>query len=227
MYVIIVGGGNTGSHLTQILLNEGHTVRVVEERAAVLEKLRTELPVEVVIAGDGSSPTSLEQADIGKALVLAAVTGSDETNLVITSLARFEFNVPRIIARVNNPKNAWLFTPEMGVDVALNQSDILAHLVAEEMSLGDMMTLLKLRKGEYSLVEEKVYPTALACGKPLKDIKLPDECSVVAIIRKNQLIIPHGNTLLEAYDEILALVHRKNLAEVASLLAPPQPIKRK
>ena len=227
MYVIIVGGGNTGSHLTQILLNEGHTVRVVEERAAVLEKLRTELPVEVVVAGDGSSPTSLEQADIGKALVLAAVTGSDETNLVITSLARFEFNVPRIIARVNNPKNAWLFTPEMGVDVALNQSDILAHLVAEEMSLGDMMTLLKLRKGEYSLVEEKVYPTALACGKPLKDIKLPDECSVVAIIRKNQLIIPHGNTLLEAYDEILALVHRKNLAEFASLLAPPQPIKRK
>ena len=227
MYVIIVGGGNTGSHLTQILLNEGHTVRVVEERAAVLEKLRTELPVEVVVAGDGSSPTSLEQADIGKALVLAAVTGSDETNLVITSLARFEFNVPRIIARVNNPKNAWLFTPEMGVDVALNQSDILAHLVAEEMSLGDMMTLLKLRKGEYSLVEEKVYPTALACGKPLKDLKLPDECSVVAIIRKNQLIIPHGNTLLEAYDEILALVHRKNLAEVASLLAPPQPIKRK
>ena len=225
--MIIVGGGNTGSHLTQILLNEGHTVRVVEERAAVLEKLRTELPVEVVIAGDGSSPTSLEQADIGKALVLAAVTGSDETNLVITSLARFEFNVPRIIARVNNPKNAWLFTPEMGVDVALNQSDILAHLVAEEMSLGDMMTLLKLRKGEYSLVEEKVYPTALACGKPLKDLKLPDECSVVAIIRKNQLIIPHGNTLLEAYDEILALVHRKNLAEVASLLAPPQPIKRK
>ena len=227
MYVIIVGGGNTGSHLTQILLNEGHTVRVVEERAAVLEKLRTELPVEVVVAGDGSSPTSLEQADIGKALVLAAVTGSDETNLVITSLARFEFNVPRIIARVNNPKNAWLFTPEMGVDVALNQSDILAHLVAEEMSLGDMMTLLKLRKGEYSLVEEKVYPTALACGKPLKDLKLPDECSVVAIIRKNQLIIPHGNTLLEAYDEILALVHRKNLAEFASLLAPPQPIKRK
>jgi trk system potassium uptake protein len=227
MYVIIVGGGNTGSHLAQILVSEGHTVRVVEERPALLEKLRTELPVDAVVAGDGSAPTVLEQAQIEKALVLAAVTGSDETNLVITSLARFEFNVPRIIARVNNPKNAWLFTPEMGVDVALNQADILAHLVAEEMSLGDMMTLLKLKKGEYSLVEEKVYPTALACGKPLKDVKLPNECSIVAIIRNHQLLIPHGNTLFEAYDEVLALVHRKNLSEFALLLAPPQPIERK
>lgn len=227
MYVIIVGGGNTGSHLAQILVSEGHTVRVIEERPALLEKLRTELPVDAVIAGDGSAPTILEQAQIEKALVLAAVTGSDETNLVITSLARFEFNVPRIIARVNNPKNAWLFTSEMGVDVALNQADILAHLVAEEMSLGDMMTLLKLKKGEYSLVEEKVYPTALACGKPLKDVKLPDECSIVAIIRNHQLLIPHGSTLFEAYDEVLALVHRKYLSEFALLLAPPRPIERK
>jgi trk system potassium uptake protein TrkA len=227
MYVIIVGGGNTGSHLAQILVSEGNTVRIVEERPALLEKLRTELPVDAVIAGDGSAPTILEQAGVDKALVLAAVTGSDETNLVITSLARFEFNVPRIIARVNNPKNAWLFTPEMGVDVALNQADILAHLVAEEMSLGDMMTLLKLKKGEYSLVEEKVYPTAQACGKLLKEVNLPDECSIVAIIRKHQLILPHGSTMFEAYDEVLALVHRKNLPEFASLLAPPQPLVRK
>lgn len=227
MYVVIVGGGNTGSHLAQILLSEGHTVRIVEERPQLLDKLKTELPAETVISGDGSSPAVLEQAGVEKALVLAAVTGSDETNLVITSLARYEFNVPRIIARVNNPKNAWLFTAEMGVDVALNQSDILAHLVAEEMSLGDMMTLLKLKRGEYSLVEEKVYPTAAACNKPIKDIKLPEECSIVAIIRKNQLIIPRGNTLFEAYDEVLALVHRTYLAEFALLLAPPEPIQRK
>ena len=98
----------------------------------------------------------LEKAQIVHANVLAAVTGSDETNLVITSLARFEFNVPRVIARVNNPKNSWLFNSEMGVDVFLNQAEILAQLVAEEMSLGDMMTLLKLRRGSYSVVEEKV-----------------------------------------------------------------------
>ena len=107
------------------------------------------------MAGDGSSPSVLESAGIEHANVLAAVTGEDEDNLVITTLGRFEFGVPRIIARVNNPKNVWLFTPEMGVDVALSQSDILAKLIAEEMSLGDMMTLLKLRKGEFSIVEEK------------------------------------------------------------------------
>jgi trk system potassium uptake protein TrkA len=227
MYVIIVGGGNTGSHLAKILLEGKHIVKVIEERPALLEKLGSELPPEIIVSGDGSSPTVLEHAGIDKALVLAAVTGSDETNLVITSLARYEFNVPRIIARVNNPKNAWLFTKEMGVDVALNQADILAHLVAEEMSLGDMMTLLKLKRGEYSLIEEKVYPTAIACGKALKDIDLPEECNIVAVIRNHQLIIPHGNTVLEASDEVLALVHANRLPDFAVLLAPPQPIERK
>ncbi|MCX6082884.1 MAG: TrkA family potassium uptake protein [Chloroflexi bacterium] len=226
MYVIIVGGGNTGSHLAKILLEAKHTVKVIDERPALLEKLSAELPAETIIQGDGSSPSVLEQAGIDKALVLAAVTGSDETNLVITSLARFEFNVPRIIARVNNPKNAWLFTKEMGVDVALNQADILAHLVAEEMSLGDMMTLLKLKRGEYSLVEEKVFPTAQACGKALKEINFPEECNIVAIIRNHNLILPHGGTVLEASDEILALVHANRLSDFANLLAPPRPIAR-
>ena len=226
MYVIIVGGGNTGSHLAKILLEGKHIVKIIEERPALLEKLQAELPADSIISGDGSSPTVLEKAGIHKALVLAAVTGSDETNLVITSLARFEFNVPRIIARVNNPKNAWLFTNDMGVDVALNQADILAHLVAEEMSLGDMMTLVKLKRGEYSLVEEKVYPAAPACGKALKDINLPDECNIVAVIRKHQLLIPHGTTVLEASDEVLALVHATRLAEFANLLAPPKPVMR-
>src|SRR5690349_3108004 len=226
MYVIIVGGGNTGSSLAKLLLESGHTVRVIEERSNLLEKLVEELPKEVVIGGDGSSPASLEQAGIQKAVVLAAVTGSDETNLVITSLARFEFNVPRIIARVNNPKNAWLFTSEMGVDVALNQADILSHLVAEEMSMGDMMTLLKLKRGEYSLVEEKVDPDAPAANRPIKEIKLPNECTIVAIIRNHVLIIPHGSTILEPGDEVLALVSGKQLSELAALLAPPRPVMR-
>lgn len=223
MHVVIVGGGNTGSYLAKMLIGEKHSVRVIEERPALLEKLVNELPQDAIIAGDGSSPAILERANIQKANVLAAVTGSDETNLVITSLARFEFGVPRIIARVNNPKNAWLFTAEMGVDVALNQADILAHLVAEEMSLGDMMTLLKLKRGEFSLVEEKVHPNSLAATKPLKDLALPDECTVVAVIRNHKLIIPRGNSQLESFDEVLALVHGKHLAEFATLLAPPTP----
>lgn len=226
MFVIIVGGGNTGASLAKILIDSGHTVKIIEERASLLEKLYKEFPEGVVFKGDGSSPSVLEKAGIRDALVMAAVTRDDETNLVLTSLARFEFNVPRTIARVNNPKNAWLFTPEMGVDVGLNQADILAHLIAEEMSLGDMMTLLKLKRGEYSLVEEKVFPTAPAAHKAIKDLKLPNECTIVAIIRNHQLLIPHGSTILEPSDEVIALVNGKQLSELAELLAPPKPVAR-
>lgn len=226
MHVIIVGGGNTGSYLAKMLVENRHTVRVIEERPALLQKLFAEIPSECIISGDGSAPSILEQAGITKAHVLAAVTGSDETNLVITSLARFEFNVPRVIARINNPKNAWLFTKEMGVDVALNQADILAHLVAEEMSLGDMMTLLKLRRGKYSLIEEKVHPSSLACRKKLRDLSLPTECTIVALIRNSELIIPHGDTVFEPADEVLALVHQPHLYEFAALLAPQGSIAR-
>ncbi|HEY5158416.1 MAG TPA: TrkA family potassium uptake protein [Anaerolineales bacterium] len=222
MFVIIVGGGNTGSYLAKLLLDGGHNVKVIEERQILLEKLPNELPTGVIIRGDGSSPITLENAGIRKANVLAAVTGSDETNLVVTSLARFEFNVPRVIARVNNPKNAWLFNQEMGVDVALNQADILARLVAEEMSLGDMMTLLKLRKGEFSLIEEKVHPLSISANKCLRDIGLPNDSVIVAIIRKNQILIPHGDTILQPADEVLALVHASQLDEFATLLGPKE-----
>jgi len=222
MFVVIVGGGNTGSYLAKILLEGGHTVKVIEERPASLVKLRAEVPEEAIIVGDGSSPTTLEQASVKEADVLAAVTGSDEANLVITTLGRFEFNVPRVIGRVNNPKNAWLFTKEMGVDVALNQAEILGRLVAEEMSLGDMMTLLKLRKGEYSLIEEKVHPLSPAANKSLRDLGMPDECVVVAVIRKNQLLIPRGETVLMPADEVLALVHASQLGQLAVLLGPKE-----
>ncbi len=227
MFVIIVGGGNTGSYLAKLLMDAGHRITVIEERPVVLEKMRKELPEEFILPGDGSSPEVLERAGVLEANVLAAVTGSDETNLVITSLARFEFNVPRVIARLNNPKNAWLFTPEMGVDVFLNQADILARLVAEEMSLGDMMTLLKLRKGEYSLIEEKVHPLSPGADHALKDLPIPSECVIVAIIRKGQLLIPHGDTVLQQADEVLALVHASNLNQMALLLGPKVPVIRK
>ena len=222
MFVIVVGGGNTGSQLTKFLLEARHTVRVIDERPAVLEKLAVELPQEVVINGDGSSPTVLEQAGIQKAQVLAAVTGSDETNLVVTSLGKFEFNVPRVIARINNSKNAWLFTPEMGVDVSLNQAEILAKLTAEEMSLGDMMTMLKLRRGKYSLVEEKIFPSAQAVGIAVKDLNLPLNCIISGIIRHGEIIIPRGITTLEEGDEILALVDDAARGQLAKLLGRPE-----
>jgi trk system potassium uptake protein len=219
MFVIIVGGGKTGSQLAEGLMNEGHEIKVIEGREGVVERLQMELPAQCIVIGDGSSPSVLESAGIEHANVLAAVTGEDETNLVVTTLARFEFHVPRVIARVNNPKNAWLFTAEMGVDVALNQADILAKLIEEEMSLGDMMTLLKLRKGEFAVVEEKVHPDSGVVGKSLANLKIPTDCVIVAIIRTGKMIIPHGDTRLMAADEMIAFVHTSQTKQLAEILA--------
>jgi len=218
MFVIIVGGGKVGSYLATLLLEGGHKVKVIENRPQMIEKLRDEIPDEVIVSGDGSDPNLLESIGIRQANVMAAVTGEDDANLVITTLARFEFSVPRVIARVNNPKNAWMFTAEMGVDVALNQADILARLIAEEMSLGDMMILLKLRKGEFSIVEEKVHPDSIAAGKAIGDIDLPAECNLVVVIRKGELIIPNGRTILKPADEILAVAHQSKLGQLAAAL---------
>ncbi len=220
MYTIIVGGGQVGRYLASILLAEGHQIKIIEHRSDSVSILEQSFAADQFILGSGSDPNVLEGAGVHHADVIVAATGSDETNLVVCSLARLEFKVPRIIARVNNPKNAWLYTPEMGVDVALNQADLLARLIAEEMSLGDMMTLLKLRKGQYSLVEEKVDPEAVANGKAVSDLNLPRRCVLAAIIRKGELIIPRGDTLLQAADEVLAVVHTAELPKLAALLGP-------
>jgi trk system potassium uptake protein TrkA len=217
--VIIVGGGKVGSALAALLLAAGHTITLVEMRREVLAHLQQELSPGVVVQGSGTDPNLLEAAGIRQAQVVAAVTGADELNLVVTSLARFEFGVPRTIARVNNPRNAWMFTPEMGVDVALNQADLMAHLIAEEMSLGDMITLLKLRKGQFSLVEEKVHPTAIAAGKAIGEIDLPSECVLAAVIRKGELLIPHSSLVLQPADQVLAVVHAGQLPALAALLS--------
>ncbi len=221
MYVIVVGGGNTGSHLASLLLGSGYQVKVIEERTSLLDKLKQELPPETIMEGDGSSPVVLEQAGVTRANVLASVTGSDDTNLVVTSLARFEFNVPRVIARINNPKNAWLFTPEMGVDIALNQADILARLVAEEMSLGDMMTLYKIRRGNYAFVEEKIPAGAKAIGVALKDLGLAEHCIIAAIIRDGKMTLPRGDSTFQEGDEILAVASADGAQKLSELLAHP------
>ena len=223
MYTIIVGGGQVGVHLATLLLAEKHQIKIIDNRKDRIAVLEQSLPVELLILGNGSDPNVLEAAGIHKANVVTAVTGSDETNLVVCSLARLEFNVPRVIARVSNPKNAWLYTPEMGVDVALNQADLLAHLIAEEMSLGDMMTLLKLRKGLYSLVEEKVDPNSVANGKAVRDLNFPPRCVLAAIIRKGELIVPHGDTVLKTADEVLAVVHSAEKLQLAAILGPSAP----
>jgi trk/ktr system potassium uptake protein len=218
MFVIVVGGGKVGRRLAGTLVEGGHQVQLVEAKPSEADQLRSEFRVDAVTTGSGTDPAVLDACGVRRANVVAAVTGDDETNLVVTSLARFEFNVTRVIARVNDPRNAWMFTPEMGVDVALNQADLLASLIAEEMSLGDMMTLLKLRKGQYSLIEEKVAPAAAAAGRALAELSLPPQCIIVAVIRKGELLIPNSELVLQPVDEVLALAHRSQLASLALAL---------
>src|SRR3972149_1855349 len=221
MLVIIVGGGRTGSHLASLLLEQGHQVRLIEWRSGSLTNLHRELPTEVIFEGDGTDPHILEAAGIRTAKVLAAVTSDDADNLVIALLGRFQYGVRRIIGRINNPKNAALFSPDFGVDVALNQADIMAKLIEEEMSLGDMMTMLKLRRGKYSLVEEKIFPGAPASGKAIKDLPLPSNSMICGIIRHGETVLPRGDAVLQEGDEILALVDDDSRTVVAELLGRP------
>jgi len=221
MFVLIAGGGRTGAQLAAMLVDQGHQVRVIEHRRPILAHLHRELPTESIYEGNATNPQVLERAGIRQADVLVACTTQDADNLVLCFLARAMFDVPRTIARINNPRHAWLFDAQFHVDVALNQADLMAHLIAEEMSLGDMMTLLKLRKGQYSLVEEKVATSAVAVGKAIRDLDLPAECVLTAIIRKKKLLVPRGDTVLQAGDEVLAVVHASQLTQLAALLGPP------
>ena len=220
MKVMIVGGGKVGAYLAGYLVKGGHQVKLLENRRDEAEQLAAyHLPKEIVLFGSGTDPDFLESCGIRQMQVLAAVTGDDEVNLVATSLARFEFNVPRTIARINHPENAWMFRPDMGVDVALNQADLMGKMIAEEMSMGDMMFLLKLRKGLFSIVEEKVAPNSYANGKKVSELKLPDQCVLTAVLRKGELMVPHGDLELQPADEVVAIVHESQCGVLASLLA--------
>ena len=220
MFVFIAGGGRTGAQLASQLLAQNYQVRLVENRRELLSRLHHEIPTEVIYEGSATDPVVLEQAGVAKANVIVACTNDDAANLVICYLARTMFKVNRTVARINNPRNAWLFDKNFHVDETINQADVMAHLIQEEMSLGDMMTLLKLRRGRYSLVEEKVPAGAKAIGKELKELGLPDQCVIAAIIRNGQINLPRGNTKLEQGDEVLAITDAEGATQLAKLLAP-------
>lgn len=219
MFVLIAGGGRTGAQLATLLLSEQYKVCIVEDRPEILARLHQELPTEAIYEGNPIDPEILEAAGIRQAHALAATTSDDAANLSLCYMGRVMFGVPRTIARINNPRSEWLFNEKFHVDVALNQANVLAGLIREEMSLGDMMTLLKLRRGRYSLVEEKVEKGASAIGVALKDLGLPVECIIAAIIRDGQVTLPRGSTTFMEMDEVLAITTPESAAQLAELLS--------
>jgi trk system potassium uptake protein TrkA len=221
MFVLIAGGGRTGARLANLLINQNYKVRLVENRRELLGRLHQELPTEVIYEGNPIEPSVLEEAGIGEVHAVAAVTAEDATNLALCFLSKTMFDVPRTIARVNNPNNAWLFNEKFHVDVALNAADVFAHLIEEEMSLGDMMTLFKIRRGSYSVVEEKVPEGAKVIGIQLKDLNLAEHCVIAAIIRDGVMTLPRGDSMLQENDEIIAVASPEGARKLAELLADP------
>ena len=224
MFVVIGGGGRTGTQLATLLVAQGHEVHLIEDRRHILTRLHRELPTEVIYEGYPTDPLVLEQAGIQRAQMVAACNEDDASNLAMCFVARTRYQVPRTIARINNPRNAWLFDQKFHVDAAVNQAEIMAGLIEEVMAPGVMMTLLKLQRGNYSLVEEIIAPGAQAIGVALKDLPLPQDCVIAAIIRQGEIVVPRGITTFEVGDEVLAVADREGAVELAKLLTPPEVI---
>ena len=203
MKVIIIGGDKVGAYIANLLLSNNCTVKIIENREKVVEKLKKKFSEDVIVYGSGTDPVVLESAGIAGADVVAAVTGADETNLVASTIVKYEFDVGRVIARVNNPQNAWLFNPGMGVDICLNQADLMAHLVVEEIDMKNILTLMKLYRGNYSIAELIVDSMSEAVNKAIKELNIPESAVLISILRNEEIIIPRGETMINGEDKIL------------------------
>jgi trk system potassium uptake protein TrkA len=219
MQIIIVGGGKTGSYLAPILKGDGSSVVVVDNRRKVAERFQANLPDQRVIVGNGTSPEVLERAGVMSADVVIATTGSDEVNLVVSTLAKVEYQVPRVVARVNNPKNSWMFNESMGVDVGINQADLIARSVQEGLDMEDVFTIMRLGKDDHALVQVEVRPGSGAVGRRVSDLSLPDQTVIIAIDRAGDIIVPNGDTGLCEGDNVLALTSEGARQELRRALA--------
>ena len=204
MDIIIVGGGKTGAYLASLLTEDGYRIRVIEARKDLVAGLRAQFGERDVILGNGADPLVLERAGILHADVVVAATGEDEVNLVVSTLAKMEYSVPRVVARVNNPVNAWMFNEGMGVDVGINQAELLARSVQEGLDLRDVFTILRLGKDGHAVVRVEVRPGSHVIGEALRDVPLPGTTILVAIDRDGDIIVPKGDTRFAAGDKIIA-----------------------
>jgi trk system potassium uptake protein len=204
MRVVVAGAGNIGRYLSQDLAQRGHTLVLIDRAPEVLAAvassgMRTH-------EGDACSPAVLEAAGVRKADVVVAATGDDEDNLVISLLAKQEFAVPRVLARVNHPTNQWLFDETWGVDLAVSPPHLLTALVEEEVTAGDLVELLRLERGAVHLMEVRLDERSYAVGRRVEELDLPPDVVLVAVVRTGHVVACHGATPLAEGDELLALV---------------------
>ena len=204
MRIAIGGAGNVGRYVAQDLKERGHDVVIIEQNKDLVDSLRHDYDVNWVV-GDACELHTLDAAVLSSCEVVVAATGDDEDNLVISLLAKQEFAVPRVVARVNHPDNLWLFTDTWGVDVAMSMPHLLTSLVEEAVSVGDLVRLLSLEQGKVALLEVRLAEGSPADGKTVGDLKFPPDCSLVAVVRDSHVIPPTTDTPLHAGDEVLAI----------------------
>jgi trk system potassium uptake protein TrkA len=217
MYMIIVGGGKVGYYLTKSLLEAGHEVLVIEHEPRKCAILTDELGANV-LQGDGCDVTSMTKAGMSRAEVAVAVTGDDEDNLVVCQVARQKFNVPRTIARINNPKNERIFR-KLGIDVTVSSTELILSQIEQVIPSESLAHLLTLRNVGVSFVELMVPPDSPALGRPLRELGIPDDCILPLVIRKgNEAIIPYGDTLLQAGDQVIAVTSEASEATLHRIL---------
>jgi trk system potassium uptake protein TrkA len=217
MKVVIVGAGKSGLYLAQELKGE-HEITLIESRFERSDVVAAMMPDVHVVHGDACETDVLEHAQIGSADLVIAATGDDEDNLVVAMLSK-HFGSEKVFARINHPKNEWLFTKEFGVDVPVSSTSMMLSLVEKEVGFGDLITLLRLQADNVSIEEITLPPTASAVGKSLMDLALPENCHVMAIITPaGELTIAKGDTRLSAGDELLLISDGQRDDEVCRAL---------
>ncbi|MHB1929948.1 MAG: potassium channel family protein [Acidimicrobiales bacterium] len=218
MRAVIVGAGNVGVFLAEDLRAAGHDITVLEQDIHLVAALTESYPDVRWVVGDGCEYSTLDHIGLAEADVVVAATGDDEDNLVVALLAKQEFAVPRVVGRVNHPKNEWMFNQTWGVDVAVSTPHLLSAVVEEAVSVGSLVRLLRLDASGVRLVEVTLSSASPARGRDLASLGMPRDATVVAIVRRSNVVVPRGDTRLEAGDEILALVSPDAEDEVRRLL---------
>jgi trk system potassium uptake protein len=225
MRVAIAGAGNVGQFIANDLAANGHDVLILEQDPAVVSRCAPSLSGPRGDGGrlewrtaDACEVSSLREAELDRVDVVVAATGDDEDNLVISLLAKQEFAVPRVVARVNHPKNEWLFNETWGVDVAVSTPHLILALTEEALSVGSLVRLLQLERGRARLVEVTLAPDSPIIGKEVREAGMPRDSTFVAVVREDHVIVPRGDTTFADGDEVLALVTPDSEDEVRQLL---------
>jgi trk system potassium uptake protein TrkA len=212
MRIIIVGAGKLG-YLVAETAHERHSVVLIEKSPERVQQIKDKVGAQLIV-GDACDPSVLNEAGAGHADAVIVVTGHDEDNLVVCALAKYEFNVKKVITRVNNPENGWLYNRTWGVDTAVDTIGVITSLIEEEAGLKDIIALLKLRQGEVSILELALPDGSDIVGKKLMELNLPRESLIAAVLRESTIIVPRGDVTLEKGDDLLVITQKSAEAEL-------------